>query len=237
VTGARDLGLNADVDGSMPDLSRLRSAVDSGQVTILYVLDPGPSGSLGDVTWIVAARESGRLPVLIVQGALHSELTAAADFVLAGSTAFEKDGVFTNDRGRVQGAAGVIAPPGDAQDDCLILASFGMLLGLTLPTRENARVEIASELAHLPAYEALRHVTFGRPVAVRTWLQMSNPSERWKWDVLFQDNPPFKGEVDPTSLPFPPKHALMERSMRGGGPPSPDPPKQGEGVIKVRPVD
>jgi hypothetical protein len=45
---------------------------------------------------------------------------------------------------------------------------------------------------------------FSRPVAARTWLQMSNPSERWKWDFLFQDLPPVKGALDPSSLPEPP---------------------------------
>src|SRR5207237_5705426 len=100
-----------------PLLQELRAAVEAGNVKALYVFDPGPAGTIGDVSWIIGARESGKLPLLIVQGVLHSELTAAADFVLAGSTAFEKDGSFTNDQGRVQAAATVTAAPGDAQDD------------------------------------------------------------------------------------------------------------------------
>jgi hypothetical protein len=32
-----------------------------------------------------------------------------------------------------------------------------------------------------------------RPVPARNWLQASNPSERWKWDFLYQDLPPVKG--------------------------------------------
>jgi hypothetical protein len=35
---------------------------------------------------------------------------------------------------------------------------------------------------------------FVAPVAARHWLQASNPSERWKWDFLFQDLPPVKFE-------------------------------------------
>jgi hypothetical protein len=35
-------------------------------------------------------------------------------------------------------------------------------------------------------------MTFARPVAARDWLQASNPSERWKWDFMFQDVPPIK---------------------------------------------
>ena len=27
----------------------------------------------------------------------------------------------------------------------------------------------------------------------RSWLQASNPSERWKWDFMYQDLPPVKG--------------------------------------------
>jgi len=41
-------------------------------------------------------------------------------------------------------------------------------------------------------------------VSARHWLQASNPSERWKWDFMFQDLPPVKGNVDPTALPLPP---------------------------------
>jgi anaerobic selenocysteine-containing dehydrogenase len=224
VNGARDLGLSVPADNATaPDLSGLRRAVEGGQVKALYVFDPGPPGSLGDVSWIVAARESGRLPLLIVQGVVHSELTAAADCVLSGSTSFEKDASYTNDQGKVQGAATVIAAPGDAQDDCLILANFAMLVGLTVSTPERARTEIAAELIHLQDYGTLQQMMFSRPVSVRTWLQMSNPSERWKWDFLFQDLPPVKGALDPSSLPPAPASRPGE-----GGPP---------GVIRLKPIE
>ena len=38
-----------------------------------------------------------------------------------------------------------------------------------------------------------RQVPFTRPIPARNWLQASNPSERWKWDFLYQDLPPVKG--------------------------------------------
>jgi NADH-quinone oxidoreductase subunit G len=208
INGARDLGLNVPQSNSTaPDLKELRTLIEAGQVNALYVLDPGPPGSLGDVAWIVAARNSGRLPLLIVHGVVQSELTAAADFVLPGSTAFEKDASYTNDQGRVQGAAALIAAPGDAQDDCLILANFAMLFGMKLSTPDRARTELAAELTHLSAYGALQQMTFKRPVSARTWLQASNPSERWKWDFLFQDLPPIKGALDPSALPDAPPPA------------------------------
>ena len=220
INGARDLGLRVpETNAPPPSLEDLRAAIEESRLQALYVLDPGPPGSLGDVSWIVAARESGRLPMLIVQGVAHSELTAAADFVLPGSTSFEKDGSYTNDQGQVQAAAAVIASPGDAQDDCLILANFAMLFGITLSTPERARNEMAAELIHLPAYGVLQRMMFNRPVSARTWLQASNPSERWKWDFLFQDLPPVKGELDPSALPSAPK-------LREGGP-----------VIRLKPVE
>ena len=198
VNGALDLGL---LGKMAPNVGELRSSIESGQVKALYVFDPGPPGSLGDVSWLIAARESGRLPLLMVHGVLHSELTAAADVVLAGACSFEKDATYTNDQGRVQGAALVVAPPGDAIDDCQIFAKLGVLLDVAIVTPERARNDIAARLVHLQAYGALQMMSFARPVAARTWLQASNPSERWKWDFLFQDLPPVKGSVDPSSLP------------------------------------
>ena len=50
----------------------------------------------------------------------------------------------------------------------------------------------------------LTALAFAHPVPARTWLQSSNPSERWKWDFMYQDLPPVKGTVDPTALPLPP---------------------------------
>jgi hypothetical protein len=52
-------------------------------------------------------------------------------------------------------------------------------------------------------YAALSGLAFARPVPAKHWLQASNPSERWKWDILFQDLPPvkFEGRPEPTSGP------------------------------------
>jgi hypothetical protein len=145
----------------------------------------------------------------------------------------------------VQGAATVIAAPGDAQDDCLIMSNFGMLLGVNVSTPERARTEIATELIHLQAYGVLQQMMFSRPVSMRTWLQMSNPSERWKWDFLFQDLPPLKGALDPSSLPPAPASSAAARRYQassgatapklgeGGRPGEGGPP----GVIRLKPVE
>ena len=41
-----------------------------------------------------------------------------------------------------------------------------------------------------------------RPVPARNWLQASNPSERWKWDFMFQDLPPVKFLGKPVATSF-----------------------------------
>jgi NADH-quinone oxidoreductase subunit G len=195
VNGARDLGfaVGHGNDG-MPDVQALRTAVEAGRVQAVYVLDPGPAGSLGDVTWLVEARRSGTLPLLVVQGVMTSDLVEAADIVLPGTTYVEKDAIYTNEAGRVQAASRVIAPPGDAREDWLILADLARSLGLQLAyqSSNDVRRAIAAARAGTPYADADKLV-FTRPIPARNWLQASNPSERWKWDFMFQDLPPVKG--------------------------------------------
>ena len=61
---------------------------------------------------------------------------------------------------------------------------FLAILTGKLPEHQQAR-------ARTLFAEADRMV-FTRPMAARNWLQASNPSERWKWDFMFQDLPPVK---------------------------------------------
>jgi NADH-quinone oxidoreductase subunit G len=195
VNGARALGydVGAGNDG-LPDLSRLRAAIEAGRVRALYVVDPGPEGSLGDVSWIVSARQTGTLPLLVVQGVVLSPLAETADFLLPGATYVEKDAIYTNETGHVQAASRAIPPPGDALDDWQILVNVGRSLGLTLPydSSHDVRRAIAAAGPGTP-YANADQLVFTRVVPASNWLQASNPSERWKWDFMYQDLPPVKG--------------------------------------------
>jgi NADH-quinone oxidoreductase subunit G len=196
VNGARDLGLSvgAGNDGSA-DVSALRSAVEQRQVEVLYVLDPGPDGSMGDVSWLVQARKSGRLPVLVYEGVQSTELARAADVVLPGSAWVEKNATYTNDKGLLQAASKVINPPGEAVDDWQIITSVAVALGLpfTYKSSQEVRAAITEALRGTTGYDALAGQTFNRPLPLDHWLLASNPMERWKWNVMFQDVPPVKG--------------------------------------------
>lgn len=195
VAGARDLGFNvAAGDVPVADLAELRQAVDRGQVAAVYVFNPGPDGSIGDVAWLIEARRSRRIATLIVQGVLLTDLAREADIVLPGAAFVEKDATYTNDQGRVQAAARGMAPPGDAMEDWQILVNLGLALGVPFAYTSSAhvRADVAAALSGRPGYEDLSKIAFARPVEARHWLQESNPSERWKWDFMFQDLPPVK---------------------------------------------
>jgi NADH-quinone oxidoreductase subunit G len=194
VRGARDLGFDVGSTAGPADLSKLRSAVEAGDVKVLYVFDPGPDGSLGDTEWILSAKRDGRIDTLIVQAVLRTPLAEAADILLAGSAFVEKDATYTNMTGHVQGGSRAIEPPGDAGEDWQILAKLGAVFGVNLSyaSGQAVREAIAESLSAMPAYAGLGAMVFNRPVAARHWLSASNPSERWKWDFMFQDLPPVK---------------------------------------------
>jgi NADH-quinone oxidoreductase subunit G len=205
VKGARDLGL-VSAAAQAPDLSALRGAVEAGRVKTLYVVDPGPEGNMGEIQWVIDARHSGALPLLVVQGVMMTGLAEAADFVLPGASYVEKDALYTNGEGRVQAASQVMIPPGDAMEDWQILVNVGVSLGAPVTTYTSSahvRADMAATLGANPEYSQVTTVGFTRPVPARTWLQASNPSERWKWDFMFQDLPPvkFAGQSEPTSRP------------------------------------
>jgi len=205
VNGARDLGfpIHAASDGSA-DLSAFKSQVLAGKVSALYVFDPGPDGSIGDVSWVIEARRSGKLKLLIVHGVLMTELAKAADIVLPGTAWVEKDAAYVNIDGRLQGASRAIAAPGEAQEDWQVFVNVALALGVPLTYTSSAAVrgELAGALAGHERYAGLANLAFARPVNAKTWLQASNPSERWKWDFMFQDLPPvkFAGMPGATSL-------------------------------------
>jgi NADH-quinone oxidoreductase subunit G len=195
VAGARALGL---VQGERPSptLASLRSDMDAGRIAALYVLDPGPPGAIGDLSWAVAARREGRLSLLVVQGPVATDITRAADVVLPGCAWAEKDASYTNMQGRLQAGSRGILPPGDARDDWQILADVASALGAPLgyASPHDVRQAIATMLGGEPAVAGITALAFRRPAAASSWLEASNPMERLKWDFMFQDVLPLKFE-------------------------------------------
>ncbi len=98
--------------------------------------------------------------------------------------------------------------------DWQILVNLGVSLGVdfTYTSAAHVRADVAAHLSELPAYAGITDLVFNKPVPARSWLQVSNPSERWKWDFLFQDLPPvkFKGTPEPSSRPDATRSGLEE---------------------------
>src|SRR5215831_17670624 len=184
------------------DIAALKSAVELGQVSALYVFDPGPA-TLGDVQWIINARAKGALPLLIVQGVLMSPLATAADFVLPGASSVEKEASYTNEQGRLQAVSRALPLVGESLEDWHILVNVAKGLGVALPYADAAavRADIEARFAASTPLSGISTLTFGQPIEGRHWLQTNNPSERWKWDFMYQDLPPVKGAVELTALP------------------------------------
>ncbi len=193
VSGARMLGLTGGAAGA-PDLASLRQAVDAGSVKVLYVFDPGPQGSIGDTSWIVEAKKSGRIGTLVVQGVLMTDLAAAADIVLPGAAFIEKDASYTNAQGRLQHTSRAFPAPGEALEDTLVVLKVARAAGhdLGFASGADVRAAIAAVLPDEPGLKGIAEATFGEARAAKHWLQSSNASERVKWDTLFQDLPPVK---------------------------------------------
>src|SRR6188472_3384790 len=173
VRGARDLGFDTGEPSGPADISRLKAAVDVGQVKLLYVLDPGPDGTLGDTDWILEAQKAGKIKTLVYQGVLHNALADAADILLPGSAFVEKDATYTNMTGHVQGVSRAIPPPGDAVDDWQILAKLGLVFGHNLGYTSSAAVreQVAQAMSDIGGYATLGSMTFNRPIPARSWLQ------------------------------------------------------------------
>ena len=96
------------------------------------------------------ARSAARCRCSIVQGVLMTELARAADFVLPGASCVEKEASYTNEQGRLQGAARAIPPPGDAHGglaDSRQPRRRRSACRSTTRARAHVRADIAARLA------------------------------------------------------------------------------------------
>jgi hypothetical protein len=89
-------------------------------------------------------------------------------------------------------------------EDWEILVNLATALGVRFDYTASAhvRADIAARFAGIKELEGLPMLAFARPVSATHWLQTSNPSERWKWDFMYQDLPPVKFEGEPFSTNF-----------------------------------
>ena len=89
-------------------------------------------------------------------------------------------------------------------DDWQIIVNLGVSLGVPFNYTASAhvRTDIAARYGEVKGLEGLTTLAFAQPVHAKTWLQSSNPSERWKWEFMYQDLPPVKFDGEPFSTNF-----------------------------------
>jgi NADH-quinone oxidoreductase subunit G len=135
---------------------------------------------------------------------LLNDLSRAADVVLPGASYVEKEASYVNDHGRLQGTARAIPAPGEAIEDWQIVVNLSAAFGIPFGYASSAQVraDVAARYPDAKELAGLTTLTFAKPLSARNWLQASNPSERWKWDFMYQDLPPTKFAGEPFSTNF-----------------------------------
>jgi NADH-quinone oxidoreductase subunit G len=100
--------------------------MERGHIRAVYVLD-GPDGTVLSER---AKMALSRVELLVVQGAVDSELAQMADVFFAGAVEFEKEGTYTNVDGRVQRLRRAIDVPINSAADWSLLVHLGTELGM-----------------------------------------------------------------------------------------------------------
>jgi NADH-quinone oxidoreductase subunit G len=123
-TGVKDLGYPY---GSNR-VSEVIQSIMAGEVKALYTAGI-------DVFDYVTNEDKPRLSdalsglsLLVAQDVKLTETLRLAHVILPGASAYEKDGTFTNDRGRVQRVRKAITPPGTAKADWEIFSLVGRVI-------------------------------------------------------------------------------------------------------------
>lgn len=155
--GVKDMGIPSGPES----IEELINAISDGRVKVLY--------AVGEDIFRFASEEQrprlrealAGLTLLIAEDYRLTDTVKLAHVILPGASPYEKDGTFTNDRGRVQRVRCAIPPPGTAKPDWEIIS----LLGSTI---EAGSFEFASpsgimlELAaHVPSYGGINYENTG----------------------------------------------------------------------------
>ena len=95
-------------------------------------------------------------------------------------------------------------------EDWQVIVNLAAALGVTFDYTSSAQVraDISARFSAVDALQGVSGLSFSRPMSASSWLEASNPSERWKWEFLYQDLPPLKGSVDASSLPPAPQSII-----------------------------
>ncbi|TMQ64706.1 MAG: 2Fe-2S iron-sulfur cluster binding domain-containing protein [Candidatus Eisenbacteria bacterium] len=165
--GARAIGIAPGPQGlGLADMMR---AAAEGGIRALIFLRGGPLERFGDPT--VVARAIGQVELLVVVDSHPSPVSERAHWVLPGVSFAEREGTYTNSKGRVQRAPKVFTLRGDTREDWRILQDLGRALGVwTMESLGPDQIFQRLALAH-PAFGGLDYTVLGElgaPLAAAT---------------------------------------------------------------------
>jgi len=156
-TGVKELNFPY---GSTPILSIINAVLED-KIKVLYVTGLDLFDYAHDEDKPKLTQKLSHLCCLIVQDNKLTDTVRLANVILPGSTAYEKEGTFTNDRGRIQKVNQVIPPPGTAKQDWEIITMLGSKIQKERFTYENPS-EIMLEIAHnISAFAELNYDLIG----------------------------------------------------------------------------
>ncbi len=150
--GARALGI-----GGEEDARAILARCQRGEVRALVIL--GSDLLLADSPEKVLA-SLGRVEMIVCLATHESDLTRAAHVVLPVQTFAEKDGTFTNVKGRVQRIRPSIRPVGEALPEWEAISHIAACMGQPSPYRSAG--ELLKELAgEIPAFRGVTPESVG----------------------------------------------------------------------------
>jgi anaerobic selenocysteine-containing dehydrogenase len=106
----------------------MMGAAIEGKMKAMYIMGENPVLSDPDMNHTLKALN--KLDFLVVQDLFLTETAELADVVLPAASFAEKDGTFTNSKGRVQRLNAAIHPAGEARPEWMILSALGTKLGV-----------------------------------------------------------------------------------------------------------
>ena len=157
-SGVKDMGF---AYGANHVISIIDSILE-GEVKALYVAGLDLFDVVTEEDKEKLKRALSKLYLLVVQDYKLTETVRLAHVILPGVSAYEKEGTFTNDRGRVQKIKKVIDSPGTSKPDWEILTLVGKNLNEG-SFSYNSPSQIMLDIADtLPGYQGLNYDNIGR---------------------------------------------------------------------------
>lgn len=122
--GVKELGL----ENGPEKVRELIESIIEGGVKVLYAAGEDLFNFVPEDEHPRLREALSGLDLLIVQDYKVTETAKMAHVILPGASPYEKDGTYTNDRGRVQRVRQAIVPPGIAKPDWEIITLLGNLI-------------------------------------------------------------------------------------------------------------